>query len=563
MSVTDVSQTDSLDDLILRRRANSLLPVSRLPSEILVNIFDECRGVEDRSYWWDLWRASWLVCTHVCQYWRHVALSAPMLWNNVGIGPLTDEEELKTWLDRSGTATLEVIIRGHRSADIDSKGDGIHDSILVCLAQELPRIGMLDICVTWKTFLSLKWPISSSTLEDLSLFALDQTTSPEVHELFSLRLYNRFPNLKRLLASNAGFGFNHWILPSTMTHLTIVNSTTSPSDHTLQDILQSLKHLPHLEHIRLENALPPNIATDTPFDRPVVLPSLQSLSLSGPLHEQLTLLHAMELGPSVRLKLQLVLHDSFTHAENLLSPSFYSYLSGIRPLLAVMIYVQGEHRSNNGIAAGRCEFSFAAWQNTQSMESSRGHGRFCIDEDPMVHITFSVLEHTVMLSPALARSSLAPLERLLSRFPLSHVQSLTMDCMYGPMFNAPLVLSKMSQLRKLCICGGLDRCDGVQGLLRQLDLIQVIGDNTILFPNLETLILSRIQCRGASNYLAEVLHERCQLQGRSNTPLKLVLKSCYHLNESYVEGLRQFAVVEWDGIEVQSYRELALLRFGS
>ncbi|KAI0041441.1 hypothetical protein FA95DRAFT_694163 [Auriscalpium vulgare] len=70
--------------LALRQQRNSLLPVARLPTEILRDIFTLCSNI-DRP-WMEAWpttKMGWLAVTRICQRWRNIALEHPGLWTHV------------------------------------------------------------------------------------------------------------------------------------------------------------------------------------------------------------------------------------------------------------------------------------------------------------------------------------------------------------------------------------------------------------------------------------------------------------------------------------------------
>jgi len=66
---------------------NSSQPVNHLPPEILAHIFEAvqiCWNLTLRPFGKETKRANeWLRVTHVCRYWRRVALSTPSLWTNI------------------------------------------------------------------------------------------------------------------------------------------------------------------------------------------------------------------------------------------------------------------------------------------------------------------------------------------------------------------------------------------------------------------------------------------------------------------------------------------------
>ncbi|KAI0045362.1 hypothetical protein FA95DRAFT_1521476 [Auriscalpium vulgare] len=112
---------------IIDGRLNALTPIARLPSEILAGIFSFAARAEpivttSRDY--DRFepggyvtspaseRMGWIKVTHVCHYWREVALAHSALWERVSfsIGPEWTEELLA----RSKGAPIIVDLRGAR-----------------------------------------------------------------------------------------------------------------------------------------------------------------------------------------------------------------------------------------------------------------------------------------------------------------------------------------------------------------------------------------------------------------------------------------------------------------
>ncbi|KAK7049336.1 hypothetical protein VNI00_005937 [Paramarasmius palmivorus] len=76
-----IAQTkENLRSLHFQR--NALIPICRLPSEILGLILTFCASDERlRRYGTTRLRMSWLWLTHVCQHWRAIALGCPAMWD--------------------------------------------------------------------------------------------------------------------------------------------------------------------------------------------------------------------------------------------------------------------------------------------------------------------------------------------------------------------------------------------------------------------------------------------------------------------------------------------------
>ncbi|KAA1479409.1 hypothetical protein DENSPDRAFT_789182, partial [Dentipellis sp. KUC8613] len=74
----------------LRFHYNSLAPVNRLPSEVLIHILTFLERIDPpRSIDWskaatgDNIDIGWLHATHVCRQWRIAALGYPCLWSDI------------------------------------------------------------------------------------------------------------------------------------------------------------------------------------------------------------------------------------------------------------------------------------------------------------------------------------------------------------------------------------------------------------------------------------------------------------------------------------------------
>jgi hypothetical protein len=96
----------------LRRRRNELQPVSRLPTEILADIFLRVQGHDVHPLCFDQkYVQKWSPILRVCYLWWRVALEAPELWTrfDLTIGPPVDDVALwSDWVARSGTLPLRV-----------------------------------------------------------------------------------------------------------------------------------------------------------------------------------------------------------------------------------------------------------------------------------------------------------------------------------------------------------------------------------------------------------------------------------------------------------------------
>ncbi|KDQ61419.1 hypothetical protein JAAARDRAFT_190193 [Jaapia argillacea MUCL 33604] len=91
----------------LRTKRNSLVPISRLPSEVLANIFVQYAKQRDLSLEYAFGRPAvwWIAITYVCRYWREVAVATPSLWCSL---PFHRPKWVPEMITRSKMAPLEV-----------------------------------------------------------------------------------------------------------------------------------------------------------------------------------------------------------------------------------------------------------------------------------------------------------------------------------------------------------------------------------------------------------------------------------------------------------------------
>lgn len=492
-----------------------------------------------------------------------------MLWTNVKIEPGVSEAAINASLTRSGTSPLAIAIRdGPKPFGPDSDEDPepeFSDALLQSIVQGLSRARSLDITMHHDVFMELPWPDSVPSLEhlDMHITDIDPTESPNIHETFSRNLPALFPALKRYQADGYTFDFMHWTLPPTLTELHLFGSGPYAT-YGLNSVTDTLRQLPCLESLVLNNAMPyDSPQTNYSSYSSVTLPFLRYLHLAGPIDAQVVLLDILKPGPSVRLTLTLVMHENLEQTERLLSrPSFSSWTRQIVPPVNVAIAVEDWARYNNirgdGAQSGGCEVTFMAWSTPQTLKSMEATPRKPYKPcNTLLHLTFALHDNTVILSPTSTRDLFSPLERLLSSFPLSDVDTLVLNCTDGPVFNAPRVYHKMIALRTLHIHNTIHQYsstpqgNALQEILQLVNLAEDMGDHTVVFPQLAAVILSGIQYHNAQDSFLEALQRRKILRESKQSlsdKLQVRLLGCFSLTSSYVETLGHVAAVEWDGL---------------
>ncbi|KAI0784675.1 hypothetical protein C8Q75DRAFT_377801 [Abortiporus biennis] len=130
------------------RQHNQLIPVAKLPAEILAEIFDiyssHCyESRKDSSFHSRRGEvAEWTIVSHVCHYWRDISLSSSHLWSNICIKGSHSLYYLKTCLERSRETLLSVYLEEVFSGD---RGEPPLPVLFMIFADHLHRIRSLHV----------------------------------------------------------------------------------------------------------------------------------------------------------------------------------------------------------------------------------------------------------------------------------------------------------------------------------------------------------------------------------------------------------------------------------
>lgn len=254
--------------------------ISVLSPELLVKIFthlQDLHNVEAARMMistGDSIRLRWSTVSHVCQYWRQIALGTPTLWSHI---PL----ENSFWLEESLKRSHPVPI----SIDYHSLGGHPYDRLHLAL-QQLHRVTDLSMS---STFLDLGSPLflqPAPMLRKLSLSSVFQCKVPP--NLFD----SHFPELRSLRVDNIIISQESALFSASLRELNIHPCVGTRLD----DIASALSKMSCLEVLHLRGVPRDNNVGGIDDARRSYLPLLRKLTIAdGDFTSTLALLSLLKL----------------------------------------------------------------------------------------------------------------------------------------------------------------------------------------------------------------------------------------------------------------------------
>lgn len=491
---------------ILKTKQNALAPVSRLPPEILSNVFFQTREFVLSN---DRWSLDWIApISHVCQHWRDVALADPNLWTCIVFDRLQRAEEL---LKRSGMAPLIIKARISDLSFLE-----LFD--LVCSAmQHLPRTLELYISASkedMEEILAGAISLDAPLLETLCLF--NTHDSPDDSTNFDFpKCFDNSICLRRVELINCNFSWHSPLLVG-LTHLKLHNIYPRP---TTKELLNALEKLPLLETLDILDSFP---LLHAPHDRVITLPSLSLLCLTSPVLECVNILKHLSYPPSTTLILdcKAIAHD---------------VISGLISVLPPVCRGEGPLAKEETI-------------NILTIDSP----------NPFIFHLLAYSSH---------RPSQAFLEitwTLLGREPHRMFQLVSELCDALPLANTTsLTVYKLDlpRMNWLQICGGLSRLENIHvrgqvacGIIDALESELPSDDQTTTtccFPALKKLVLEGVHFFGQEALELGKLRDCLTKRSRLSTEIReLHFRTCHYLSCKDVDESRAaVGCIEWDLIE--------------
>jgi hypothetical protein len=286
---------------------------SALPPELLGRIFEEyiqlCREawgqrkVEGRacppSCASRIGPYTWIYVTHVCRYWRDVALCNPLLWSDI---VLTCQSEcIETMITRSRQVPLTV--QTYTSCCSTDRPVPLRSLRLVL--KNMYRIRTLELYVKWWVFLD---DVGAPLRDNAALLRSLTLSTPS-------GLYDTAPvqpcvnlactsPLEHLTLCSYGFPWFHASAFTSLKSLHIKRGV--PLKPSVDEVVRGLQAMPSLESLTLDDVFcpsSPGLQSLPIVSETATLASLQSLVLTGDCIANSTLLSSLELPQGVRITL--------------------------------------------------------------------------------------------------------------------------------------------------------------------------------------------------------------------------------------------------------------------
>jgi hypothetical protein len=316
---------------------NALAPISLLPPELLARVF-HFLSLEEPPYSrnQDL---GWIRATHVCRFWRQVALGDSSLWARIS-GIPTNAEWISETFARARNARLDFDIDFHRT---------LNPEVLLMFPPHISHTRTLRL--TFYPHISHPRELrprglSKSHSENFRCICFQEAPALEHFELRVLSthpinywdlsgtmLFNgRAPMLRTFSLFRASIPWS--LIPrGQLTQLEISHSyyrlptSDVPSHGDLNQLIDLLVNCPELEVLVLESCLPSQLI-HVPYGQTIHLPHLFRLRLGGSSSRITNFLKSLKLPTSTTLQL----HCTRARNDNLLLAAVSAHLQSSVPV---------------------------------------------------------------------------------------------------------------------------------------------------------------------------------------------------------------------------------------
>lgn len=297
------SSDDANDTTERKTELNALLPVDRLPPELLGEIFLTCASLwrEDNrhfvfsatGYHW------WIALSHVCRWWHEITLAFAGFWSDFAV---TSAELTEAMLSRSQQTPLEVkIYRSDTGVELIQRVldhlQRIHTLVFSAGPLEAHSYVVGNSAPLLRSFFYILRPLDYFDDEEL----IDESDRrPASTSLDHVDM----PLLNVLHLNNSGLPWSSPLLKPTLTELVFqeVRPGMAHANSRLSEILCVLRSMPSLTDLYLCGVLPPAHADDaSALPDPFPLLHLSTMVVDSPTSSAACLLEQILYPPTAHI----------------------------------------------------------------------------------------------------------------------------------------------------------------------------------------------------------------------------------------------------------------------
>ncbi|KIP10016.1 hypothetical protein PHLGIDRAFT_281263 [Phlebiopsis gigantea 11061_1 CR5-6] len=506
------------------RNTGTFLPVSQLPVEVLSLVF-LCLLSHPEGLFATASTDPLRKITHVCRYWRAVAVGCSMLWTCVevtGVHPDWTAEILR----RSKKSTISF------KASLFNPSRHAIEACQLVLAQA-DRIGEIHVRGDHKAISKILKPLKGGAPRLTSLIVENSGWRAGADSVFlsSCLLQDGAPQLKRIELRKCAVPWDAPLLRSCPDLHTFLVEGPEFAQPALPQLFEVLKGMPRLRSLRIDNIVSTTNHSTPPDDSIVSLPDLQRLTIGGATYDIASLLMRLVFPSSTTISLRCICSDK--------SNELAVIVAALSPSSADPTLRLPTHAFH--ISCDAVQLSILAKPGSRMIEDE---ARWDAAEQASTSLT-------LVAGPDHLHTS-ATLGAVAQAFGLSDVESLLLDDQEGILDTetSRALLERMPNLVTLHA-----RHDAAAYLVAALSLPSEKkgNDKSVPAPNLETLILEEVDMNWSfgslpfMHTLQEAQFVRC---GYGRFIDELRIQRCMNIGSKDVAILNHlFADVQWDTFE--------------
>ena len=279
---------------VLHSQRNGLLPISKVPAEIITAVFALHQQNVTENY--TVETVDWIGVTHVSQQWREIALNFSRLWIHI---PFYHPKWAEAMIARAQHTCL-IVRATYNRPKLQYSSEG--QLLKRFLQKHLSRVQVLEIRNTIPQLFQHIQPTSVPCLSTLTLSSLLQIVDSRLLNTTSLRKVD--------VSTTLGWDS---MLFSGLTHLRLGDGRNMPRTQTSQrEFLDALRRMPNLQCLNSKGPTLPETVDRFSLE-PVYLPGLRDLSVSDTVSTIEFFLHHVTFPSTTRIVIiQTLSFDSQT-----------------------------------------------------------------------------------------------------------------------------------------------------------------------------------------------------------------------------------------------------------